>query len=142
MASVLLQCVRWVARFIIPTISDKIGRKAAFAISFLATALGVGLLTVSTDALYVACFCLLSFSYGGSQACFAPIAADRFGTKNVGTILSLTMIGFGLGSIGASILAKMVGTTTAFVGAGAVSLLGILLVWALPGAKQARAENV
>lgn len=129
-------------RFIIPTISDKIGRKAAFAISFLATALGVGLLTVSTDTLYVACFCLLSFSYGGSQACFAPIAADRFGTKNVGTILSLTMIGFGLGSIGASILAKMVGATTAFVGAGTVSLLGILLVWALPGAKQAGAENV
>ena len=123
-------------RFIIPTVSDMIGRKAAFAISFLITATGVALLTVSTGYLYVLCFCLLSFSYGGSQACFAPIAADRFGTKNIGTILSLTMIGFGLGSIGASIVAKMLGTTTAFVCAGAVSLAGIALVLTLPSPKQ------
>lgn len=46
------------------------------------------------------------------------------------------MIGFGLGSIGASIVAKMVGTTTAFVCAGAVSLAGIALVLTLPSPKQ------
>lgn len=123
-------------RFAVPTISDKIGRKGAFAISFLLTAVGVALLTVSTDYLYVVCFCLISFSYGGSQACFSPIAADRFGTKNLGTILSLTMIGFGTGSVGASLLAKMVGPSTAFICAGAVALVGILLVLTLPGAKK------
>ncbi len=122
-------------RFIIPTVSDKIGRKAAFAVSFLITAIGVALLTVSTGYLYVLCFCLLSFSYGGSQACFAPVAADRFGTKNIGTILSLTMIGFGLGSIGASVIAKIAGTSTAFICAGAVSLAGIALVCTLPTPK-------
>ena len=125
-------------RFVIPTVSDKIGRKAAFAISFLFTVLGVALLTISTGYLYVACFCLLSFSYGGSQACFAPIAADRFGTKNIGTILSLTMIGFGVGSVGASLAAKLVGTSTAFVCAGAVAVIGILLVLTLPSTKKAR----
>lgn len=125
-------------RFVIPTVSDKIGRKAAFAISFLVTALGVALLTISTGNLYVVCFCLISFSYGGSQACFAPIAADRFGTKNIGTILSLTMIGFGVGSVGASLAAKLVGTSTAFVCAGAVALIGILLVMTLPSNKKAR----
>ena len=122
-------------RFAIPSVSDLIGRKAAFAISFLFTALGVALLTVSKGALYVVCFCLISFSYGGSQACFAPIAADRFGTKNLGTILSLTMIGFGCGSVGASLLAKMVGPSTAFICAGAVALVGILLVLTLPNNK-------
>ena len=123
-------------RFAIPTVSDKIGRKAAFAISFLVTALGVALLTVSTNYLYVLCFCLISFSYGGCQACFSPIAADLYGTKNLGTILSLTMIGFGVGSVGASLLAKMVGPSTAFTGAGAVALMGILLVLTLPSAKK------
>ena len=124
-------------RFAIPTVSDKIGRKAAFAISFLVTALGVALLTMSTGYVYVLCFCLISFSYGGCQACFSPIAADLYGTKNLGTILSLTMIGFGVGSVGASLLAKMVGPSTAFIGAGAVALVGILLVTTLPNAKKA-----
>ena len=123
-------------RFAIPTVSDKIGRKAAFAISFLLTAVGVALLTVSSGYLYVLCFCLISFSYGGSQACFSPVAADLFGTKNLGTILSLTMIGFGVGSVGSSIVAKMVGTTTAFILAGVVALVGILLVLTLPGVKK------
>ena len=98
----------------------------------------MALLTVSTGYLYVVCFCLISFSYGGSQACFSPIAADRFGTKNLGTILSLTMIGFGTGSVGASLLAKMVGPSTAFICAGAVALIGILLVLTLPGAEKQR----
>ena len=124
-------------RFFIPTLSDKIGRKAAFAISFLVTALGVGLLTFASGMVYILCFWLISFSYGGCQACFAPIAADRFGTKNLGVILSFTMIGFGVGSIGSSILAKMVGTGTAFIAAGAVALVGIVLVMMLPGRKKA-----
>lgn len=123
-------------RFIIPTLSDKVGRKAAFAISFLITAVGVALLMVATGAMYMFCFWLISLSYGGCQACFSPIVADRFGTKNTGTILSFTMIGFGVGSVGASLLAKVVGTSTAFICAGAVALIGILLVFTLPGKKK------
>lgn len=128
-------------RFAVPTISDWIGRKGAFAISFLLTAGGVALLTFATGYLYVTCFCLLSFSFGGCQACFAPIAADRFGTKNLGTILSLTMIGFGLGSIGSSIAAKILGTAAAFTCAGVVALIGIVLVCMLPSVKQMKAEQ-
>lgn len=124
-------------RFIIPTISDKVGRKAAFAISFFITAGGVALLTVATGSMYMVCFWLISLSYGGCQACFSPIAADRFGTKNVGVILSFTMIGFGVGSVGASLLAKVVGISTAFIVAGVVALAGIVLVFTLPGRKNA-----
>ena len=125
-------------RFIIPTISDKVGRKDAFAISFFITAGGVALLTVATGSMYMVCFWLISLSYGGCQACFSPIAADRFGTKNVGVILSFTMIGFGVGSVGASLLAKVVGISTAFIVAGVVALLGIALVFTLPGKKSAK----
>lgn len=120
-------------RFLIPTISDKIGRKAAFAISFFITAAGVALLMVANGPLYMMCFWLLSLSYGGCQACFSPIAADRFGTQNVGEILSFTMIGFGVGSVGASLAAKVVGTTTAFICAGVVAVVGLVLVFTLPG---------
>lgn len=123
-------------RFVIPTLSDRTGRKAAFAISFLVSAAGVLLLMFAAGSLYMFCFWLISFSYGGCQACFSPIAADRFGTKNLGVILSFTMIGFGTGSIGSSILAKMVGTTTAFICAGAAALIGIVLVSMLPGGKR------
>lgn len=122
-------------RFIIPTISDKVGRKAAFAISFFITAGGVALLTMATGSMYMVCFWLISLSYGGCQACFSPIAADRFGTKNVGVILSFTMIGFGVGSVGASLLAKVVGISTAFIVAGVVALAGIVLVFTLPTKK-------
>ena len=76
-------------------------------------------------------------SAGRSPACFSPIAADRFGTKNLGTILSVTMIGFGTGSVGVSLLAKMVGTCTAFICAGAVAPIGILLVLTLLSVKKA-----
>lgn len=128
-------------RFAVPTISDKIGRKKAFGISFLVTAIGVGLLAVAQGYFYVLCFCLISFSYGGSQACFSPIAADYYGTKNLGTILSLTMIGFGLGSIGASVAAKLVGPSTAFILAGGVALLGIILVSSLPNNRKLETKN-
>jgi OFA family oxalate/formate antiporter-like MFS transporter len=124
-------------RFLIPTVSDKIGRKAAFIISFLITAVGVILLTFSTGYLYMLCFWLISLSYGGSQACFGPIVADRFGTKYMGEILSFTMIGFGVGSVGSSLLAKVVGTTTAFIAAGVIALVGIILVFTLPNKKKA-----
>lgn len=119
-------------RFIIPTISDKIGRKSAFSIAFLLTAVGVGLLSFAKGPIYMFCFWIISLSYGGCQACFSPIAADMFGTKNLGIILSFTMIGFGVGSVGSSLLAKTLGISTTFVIAGVISLIGIGLVYTLP----------
>ncbi len=122
-------------RLILPTISDKIGRKAAFAVSFLVTAGGIVILTFATGPLYVVCFALLSLSYGGCNACFGPIAADIWGTKNLGTILSLTMIGFGVGSIASTILNKILGPSTAFIVAGIIAVIGVVLVFMLPKKK-------
>jgi MFS family permease len=123
-------------RLILPTLSDKIGRKAAFIVSFLVTAGGIVLLTFATGPLYVFCFALLSLSYGGCNACFGPIAADIWGTKNLGTILSLTMIGFGVGSIASTILNKILGPGTAFIVAGVIAVIGVILVFMLPSQKK------
>ena len=122
-------------RLILPTVSDKIGRKAAFAVSFLVTAGGIVILTFATGPMYVLCFALLSLSYGGCNACFGPIAADIWGTKNLGTILSLTMIGFGVGSIASTILNKILGPSTAFIVAGIIAVIGVVLVFMLPKKK-------
>ncbi len=126
-------------RLILPTISDKIGRKAAFIVAFLVTAVGIVILTFSTGAMYVACFAILSLSYGGCNACFGPIAADIWGTKNLGTILSLTMIGFGVGSIASTLLNKVLGPGTAFIVAGIIAVVGVILVFMLPGKKKEKA---
>ena len=82
------------------------------------------------------CFALLSLSYGGCNACFGPIAADIWGTKNLGTILSLTMIGFGVGSIASTILNKILGPSTAFIVAGIIAVIGVILVFMLPSQKK------
>lgn len=108
-------------------------------LGFLVTAGGIVLLTFSTGALNVACFALLSLSYGGCNACFGPIAADIWGTKNLGTILSLTMIGFGVGSIASTILNKVLGPGTAFIVAGVIACVGVVLVFMLPGGKKKEA---
>lgn len=119
-------------RFIIPTISDKIGRKLAFSISFLFTTVSVGLLSFAKGPIYMLCFWIISLSYGGCQACFSPTAADMFGTENLGIILSFTMIGFGVSSVVSSLLAKTMGFSTTFVIAGIISMIGIALVYTLP----------
>ena len=100
------------------------------------TAGGIVLLTFATGPLYVFCFALLSLSYGGCNACFGPIAADIWGTKNLGTILSLTMIGFGVGSIASTILNKVLGPSTAFIVAGVIAVIGVALVFMLPSQKK------
>lgn len=124
-------------RLILPTVSDKIGRKGAFIAAFLVTVIGIVILHFSTGTMYVACFALLALSYGGCNACFGPIAADIWGTKNFGTILSLTMIGFGIGSLASTFLNKILGPSTAFIVAGVIALVGTVLVFMLPGKKKA-----
>lgn len=124
-------------RFILPALSDVTGRKTAFTIGFLISTAAAVVLPVSSGALYILCFCMLSFSYGGIQACFTPTIADSFGTDNVGTVLSLTMAGLAAGSLGASLVLRNAGISAAILCAGAVSFIGVILVCILPGEKRA-----
>lgn len=119
-------------RFLISAGSDKMGRKGAMILCFAITIAAVVLLTFSTGILYVICFWLLSFTYGGTAATMPSLITDYLGSKNAGLVVSLVMIGFGIASIGTSFVAKAVTISTAFIIAGVVAVVGIVLTLALP----------
>lgn len=119
-------------RFLISAASDKIGRKAAMIGCYIITIGAVAFLTFSTGWLYVICFWLLSFAYGGSVATIPSLVTDYLGSKNAGLVVSLVMIGFGVSSVGTSFLAKAVSIPMAFIIAGVVAVVGIVFVLTLP----------
>lgn len=119
-------------RFLVSTSSDKIGRRGAIVLCFGITIAAVVLLNFSTGILYVVCFWLLSFTYGGTAATMPSLITDYLGTQNAGLVCSLVMIGFGIASIGTSFVAKAVTISTAFILAGAVAVVGIVITLLLP----------
>mgnify|MGYP000922982422 CR=1 FL=1 len=119
-------------RLIVSTASDKIGRKGAMIVCFIITIAAVIFLTFSTGLLYIICFWLLSFTYGGTTATMPSLITDYLGSKNAGLTVALVMIGFGVASIGTSFLAKAVSISTAFIIAAAVAVVGIAMVLILP----------
>lgn len=126
-------------RFLISTGSDKIGRKGAMLLCFAITILAIVLLTFSKGIVYVVCFWLLSFTYGGTAATMPSLTTDYLGSENAGLVCSLVMIGFGVAPVGTSFLAKAVNTSMAFILAGVIAIVGILVTLALP--KLGKAEQ-
>ncbi len=119
-------------RFLVSAGSDKIGRRGAMILCFAITILAIVLLTFSKGILYVICFWLLSFTYGGTAATMPSFITDQLGTKNAGLVVSLVMIGFGIASVGTSFVAKAVSLSTTFILAGIIAIVGIILVLTLP----------
>lgn len=119
-------------RFIISAISDRISSKNSMALVFVITIISIVILTFSEGYVYVVCFWLLSFAYGGSAATIPSLTTDYFGVKNAGVIVSLVLIGMGVSSICTPLVAKAVGENTSFIVAGIAAVVGILLVFSLP----------
>ncbi len=65
------------------------------------------------------------------------LTADYLGSENAGLVCSLVMIGFGVASVGTSFLAKAVNTSMAFILAGVIAIVGILVTLALPKIRKA-----
>jgi MFS family permease len=86
----LLSLFNMAGRFIWASLSDKIGRKATYAVFFtLGTALyalvpQVGRL--GSVPLFVACFCIILTMYGGGFATIPAYLSDVFGTKYVSAV--------------------------------------------------------
>lgn len=105
---------------------------------FAITILAIVLLTFSKGIVYVVCW-LLSFTYGGTAATMPSLTTDYLGSENAGLVCSLVMIGFGVASVGTSFLAKAANTSMAFILAGVIAIVGILVTLALP--KLGKAEQ-
>jgi MFS family permease len=86
----LLSLFNMGGRFFWASLSDKIGRKATYAVFFtLGTALYALVPQVGhlgSVALFVACFCIILTMYGGGFATIPAYLADVFGTKYVSAV--------------------------------------------------------
>ena len=91
----LLSLFNMGGRFFWASLSDKIGRKATYAIFFtLGTALYALVPQVGhlgSVALFVACFCIILTMYGGGFATVPAYLADVFGTKYVSAVHGLLL---------------------------------------------------
>lgn len=74
-----------------------------------------------------------------TAATMPSLTTDYLGSENAGLVCSLVMIGFGVASVGTSFLAKAVNTSRAFILAGVIAIIGILVTLALP--KLGKAEQ-
>lgn len=78
-------------------------------------------------------------AYLHAWATMSSLTTDYLGSENADLVCSLVMIGFGVASIGTSFLAKAVNTSMAFILAGVIAIVGILVTLALP--KLGKAEQ-
>lgn len=78
-------------------------------------------------------------AYLYAWATMPSLTTDYLGSENAGLVCSLVMIGFGVASVGTSFLAKAVNTSMAFILAGVIAIVGILVTLALP--KLGKAEQ-
>ncbi|MDD4688724.1 MAG: OFA family MFS transporter [Eubacteriales bacterium] len=84
-------------------VSDKIGRRTTILLLLVGTAICVLLVKlVVTSILFFALVAAIGFLYGGYLGTFPAITADYFGSKHVGMIYGMVLLGFGIGAVLAS----------------------------------------
>ncbi len=83
--------------------SDKLGRRNTILILLVSTAVLILLVKlVVTSLLFFALVAAIGFLYGGYLGTFPAITADYFGSKHVGMIYGMVLLGFGVGAVSAS----------------------------------------
>jgi MFS transporter, OFA family, oxalate/formate antiporter len=84
-------------------ISDKLGRRNTILILLLSTAVLILLVKlVVTSLLFFVLVAAIGFLYGGYLGTFPAITSDYFGSKHVGMIYGMVLLGFGIGAVAAS----------------------------------------
>ena len=112
-----------IGRFIIPMLSDKLGRKNTMAAMWAASLVLAFLLMGATGVSILGVFSVFSFCYSGGFAIIASFTNDMFGFQNAGTNSGFVNIASSIGSFaGPAILTA----TTPLWGANAVHWVGII----------------
>ena len=98
--------------------------------------LSMCMLTVAKSLPYfIACICLVGFSFGGLLVVFAPIVKNVFGSKYYNRNYGLIFIGYGIGAfVGPKISASFYDSTGSYVagyiGSAILAALAVVLVFA------------
>ncbi len=109
-------------RFVIPMISDRIGRKETMAAMWACTlALAIAFMFAGGTSILVV-FALLSFCYSGGFAVNMPFINDMFGFKNAGTNSGFVNIS---GSVGSLLGPMLLNLAIPLLGTYAVHIVGI-----------------
>jgi len=100
-------------RIIIGSLSDRIGRKAAFLISYLLMAVMMLWLLEARQPWQFYLFSIIfGFGYGGCVPLFPAVISDWFGERSHGSILGMLTIALGIGGAIGPLLAGYVYDTT------------------------------
>jgi len=113
-------------------ISDRIGNLRCLVISFLLMTAALVLLTFAAEMLQLYIFgVIFGIGYGGLAALMAPVPAELFGLRSIGTIVGAVTCSFTLGGAVGPVLAGLLSDITggyhaAFAACAAVGVLGTI----------------
>lgn len=137
-AIMVLSVANCLGRVVMPTLSDKFGRKPILIVLFAACMAAVLLMINAGGYLYLVLAGAIAFCYGGFFGIFPAIVSDQFGAKNHGLNYGIIMIGYGIIVLICPQLVS-VGVGFAFTCAAVACVLGMILVLLIksPGKKKA-----
>lgn len=118
-------------RFIMASVSDRIGRRSTLRILSLVTAAAALLMIVAKGWAYIAVVSLIAFAYGGPSSVNAAITTDYFGPRYCGTNYGIIMLALGLSSLFFNFLSAHVlngSVTLSFIVASVSALLTLPLM--------------
>ncbi|MEF9990322.1 MAG: OFA family MFS transporter [Christensenellaceae bacterium] len=127
-------------RLTAPWLSDKIGRRNVLFLLYGITIACILLLTFAQGYLFIILIALIAYAFGGSAGVFPAIAADYYGTKNIGMNYGLVMIGFAISGLLFPAVARVVSvdgipSALTFIIPAAASVVGILITFMLHAPK-------
>lgn len=142
-ASICLPILNGTGRIVWGVISDKIGRKYAFALMFSLQALSMSVffLTPASPIVFFVAAASIGFNFGGNFALFPATTADYFGNKTVGLNYGIVFTSYAAGGIAGPLLAGIVqdkgwSFTLAFLPAAILCLIAVGLALLITAPKQ------
>lgn len=117
-------------RVVLGALSDKVERLYLVAAGLLVTAGAVAVLSMVelSTTLFFVCVAAVAFFFGGNITVFPTIIADYFGLKNQSKNYGVIYQGFGIGALGGSFIASLLGGfQPTFIAIGALCIISFLL---------------
>ena len=119
-----------VSRFIVPTLSDKLGRARSILVMTVLMLVCALLMIFVKGPLYTVVIFLIVCAYSGPAGVYPAMTGDAFGMKNTGTIFGLAFFCIGFSSLFATWLTGLIvkatgGYTWAFIASAVLCLIPI-----------------